>query len=32
MKTLLYFSTNHSSAPPEIYAERLAHFVEDHLA
>ncbi len=31
LKTIIYCSTDHSSAPPEVYAERFFDFVEAHL-
>ena len=31
LKSLKYLSTDHSSAPPTIYADRLFGFVENHL-
>jgi Phosphatidylinositol-4-phosphate 5-Kinase len=32
LKTLKYFSTDHSSAPPEVYSQRLLRFVETRVA
>ncbi len=31
LKTIIYCSADHSSAPPEVYAERFFDFVEAHL-